>query len=96
MSHTVHPYAHRLGYLRLKSAGLVRAVHIKNLADVHSLVAIIYPYINLMDRELILSKLRPGMLIGRSGEGSTKLRADILKFMTRIGAEIPKDFKNGH
>ena len=33
------------------------------------------------------------MLIGRSGEGSTKLRADILKFMTRIGAEIPKDFK---
>ena len=107
MSHTVHPYAHRLGYLRdWKSRWFgTRGAYQKNLkADV--LIREFLEkklrgnYIDTIEFErgqgsfrVIIKTSRPGMLIGRSGEGSTKLRADILKFMTRIGAEIPKDFK---
>lgn len=42
---------------------------------------------------LLLHTSRPGMLIGRSGEGATKLRADVLKFMRKNNIEIPTDFK---
>lgn len=42
---------------------------------------------------LLLHTSRPGMLIGRSGEGATKLRADVLKFMRKNNIEIPADFK---
>lgn len=42
---------------------------------------------------LLLHTSRPGMLIGRSGEGATKLRADVLKFMHKNNIEIPTDFK---
>jgi len=42
---------------------------------------------------LLLHTSRPGMLIGRSGEGATKLRNDVLKFMRKNNIEIPIDFK---
>ena len=42
---------------------------------------------------LLLHTSRPGMLIGRSGDGATKLRTDILKFMRRNSIDIPTDFK---
>lgn len=42
---------------------------------------------------LLLHTSRPGMLIGRSGEGATKLRADVLKFMRKNNIEIPTEFK---
>jgi small subunit ribosomal protein S3 len=36
---------------------------------------------------------RPGMVIGRSGEGSTRLRADINKFLKGIKVNLPKDVR---
>jgi len=42
---------------------------------------------------LILKTSRPGVVIGRSGEGSVKLRKDIMKFASRYKLTIPADFK---
>lgn len=36
---------------------------------------------------------RPGMVIGRSGEGATKIKSDLVVFFKKIKCEIPKDFK---
>lgn len=107
MSHTVHPYAHRLGILRdwksrwfsvkkkyqenLKADILLREYLEKKLRSY---------YVDSIEMErgqntfkIIIKTARPGMLIGRSGEGSTKLRNDILKELKRIRVSIPRDVK---
>jgi small subunit ribosomal protein S3 len=42
---------------------------------------------------LILKTSRPGVVIGRSGEGSVKLRKDIMKFAAKNKLSIPADFR---
>jgi len=42
---------------------------------------------------ILIKTARPGMVIGRAGEGSVKLKNDILKEATRLKLDIPKDFK---
>ena len=42
---------------------------------------------------ILLHTSRPGMLIGRSGEGAQKLRDDVLRFMRKNKIAIPTDFK---
>jgi len=42
---------------------------------------------------LIIKTSRPGVVIGRSGENSIKLRNDILNFSKRHKLSIPVDFK---
>ncbi|MCB9808777.1 30S ribosomal protein S3 [Candidatus Nomurabacteria bacterium] len=42
---------------------------------------------------VLIHTSRPGMVIGRSGEGAQKLRADILKFMNKNNIAVPTDFK---
>ena len=42
---------------------------------------------------LIIKTSRPGVIIGRNGEGSVNLRKDILKFATKHKLSIPADFK---
>lgn len=42
---------------------------------------------------VILKSSRPGMIIGRQGEGTTKLRQDLLKEMGRLKIRIPEEFK---
>jgi len=97
MSHTVHPYSHRLGIIRdwksrwfgvnkkyrdfLKSDIRIREYLDKKLRGM---------YVNMIDIErsqkslrIIIKTSRPGMLIGRSGEGAVKLRADITKMLTK-------------
>lgn len=97
MTHVVHPYAHRLGILRdwrsrwfaapsrysvfLKCDVLLREYLLKRLRG---------QYVSGIDMErgenklrVIIKTSRPGVIIGRSGEGSTKLRADIMKFLRR-------------
>jgi len=95
MTHTVHPYAHRLGIIRdWKSRWFgVKAKYKENLrGDV-----LIYGYlkkrlkgffVNSVEIErsvkifrIIIETSRPGLIIGRSGEGMAKLRSDILRFM---------------
>lgn len=42
---------------------------------------------------IIIKTSRPGMLIGRKGEGSDNLKKDILKILQKIGADIPRETK---
>lgn len=106
MSHKVHPYSHRLGIIRdwqsrwfgargqyqkfLKADVLLREFLEKKLRGF---------YVNAIEIErgnnsmrLTVKTARPGMVIGRSGEGSTKLRQEVIKFLNKIGADVPKSF----
>lgn len=99
MSHTVHPYAHRLGILRgwksrwfgmdkkyrdyLKADIKLRMFIEKQLRDMY--VALVE--IERSDKmvRIIVKSSRPGMIIGRSGEGAEKLRNTVLSFMKKNG-----------
>lgn len=107
MSHTVHPYVHRLGIIRdwksrwfgvgekykkfLKTDTLLREYLEKRLRG--SYVADIHIERGRDTMRLIIKTSRPGVVIGRSGEGSEKLRADIMKFIVKNKLEKPKSFK---
>lgn len=104
MSHTVHPYSHRLGIIRdwqsrwfalhgkfrdfLKADVLLREFLEKKLKGM---------YVSTIEVErgekvvrIIVKTSRPGMIIGRSGDGSVKLRESIIKFLRKrklIGKE---------
>lgn len=107
MTHSVHPYSHRLGIIRdwrsrwfgkagkyqeyLKTDIMLREYLAKRLRGL---------YINSIEMErgenlyrIILKTSRPGMVIGRSGEGSNKIKADVLKQMNRLKVSIPKEVK---
>lgn len=104
MSHTVHPYSHRLGILRdwksrwfspsgkyqenLKGDVLIRQYLEKKLkgfflADIE---------IERSEKALrvIISTSRPGMIIGRQGDGSQKLREDLKKLLNKHNLLDPK------
>lgn len=107
MSKIVHPYAHRLVILRdwksrwfsdpKKYAGLLRGDVLmrqwlqKKLRG--SYIAGIEIERGQKTTRLIIRTSRPGMIIGRSGEGALKLRADLLKMMQKNAIAIPEDFK---
>ena len=111
MTHTVHPYSHRLGIIRdwksrwfgvknkykefLKSDVLLRVYLEKKL---HGM------YISNIEMErgekilrIIIETSRPGMIIGRSGDGAVKLKNDVLKFISKnklsAGGEVKIDIK---
>lgn len=107
MSKIVHPYAHRLPLIRdwksrwfkmgreyrdlLRADTLVREHLEKKLRG--SYVAEIDFERNQKSTRLVISTSRPGMLIGRSGEGATKLKNDLVKFMKSKDILVPEDFK---
>ncbi|HBH71529.1 MAG: 30S ribosomal protein S3 [Parcubacteria group bacterium GW2011_GWC1_42_11] len=107
MTHIVHPYAHRLGIIRdwksrwfgakddfkkfLKGDVLIRKFLDKRLRGSH--IAGIEIERNAKTFRILIKTARPGMVIGRAGEGSVKLKNDILKEATRLKLDIPKDFK---
>ncbi len=99
MSHTVHPFAHRLAIVRdwrsrwfsrgqtyrtqLRCDVLLREFLLKRLKGF---------YVSGIDTErgvntlrVIVKTTRPGMIIGRSGDGVVKLRNDITGFLRRRG-----------
>jgi small subunit ribosomal protein S3 len=111
MTHTVHPYSHRLGIIRdwksrwfgvknkykefLKSDVLLREYLEKRFRG---------QYVSNIEMErgekilrVIIETSRPGMIIGRSGEGATKLREDIMSFIAKnklsAGGEVKIDIK---
>ncbi len=107
MSKTVHPYSHRLVILRdwksrwfatgkqyaslLRGDVLLREYLAKKLRGF---------YVSSLDIErspkttrIIIRTSRPGMLIGRQGEGAQKLREDITKFFKKRGIKVPEDLK---
>ena len=104
MSKVVHPFAHRLGILRdwrhrwfatgaqyqayLKADILLREYLQKEMRGM---------YIGGIDIErgagtlrVILKTSRPGVIIGRSGEGSLKLKNKIAAFLKNKKLEVPE------
>ncbi len=97
MTHTVHPYAHRLGTLRdwksrwfggkekyaqfLKTDVLLREYLEERLRKFH--VSSIEMERNEKTMRVIIKTSRPGLIIGRNGEGAEKLKKDIQSFILR-------------
>lgn len=104
MSHTVHPYSHRLGIIRdwksrwfagngkyqafLKSDVLLREFLAKRFRGMY--VSDVQIERNEKVIRLIIKTSRPGVIIGRQGEGAQKLKADILAFINKSGAGLSK------
>lgn len=107
MSKIVHPYAHRLVILRdwksrwfadpkkyvayLKGDVLIRQWLEKKLRGMY--VSSIEIERSRKATRFIIKTSRPGLLIGRNGEGATKLKEDILKKMDYLKLGRPEDFK---
>jgi len=103
MSKVVHPFAHRLGILRdwrhrwfadgpeyvqnLKGDILLREFLLKQLRGM---------YVGGLEIErnkvlrVVIKTSRPGLIIGRSGEGSTKLRQSIADFLKNKKLPVPE------
>lgn len=92
MTHVAHPYVQRIGVIRdwksrwfaadpkkfreyVRTDGSVRAFLTKRLRGLH--VANVEIERNEKVFRIIISTSRPGLIIGRSGEGATKLRKEI-------------------
>ncbi|MCF7844102.1 30S ribosomal protein S3 [Candidatus Gracilibacteria bacterium] len=108
MTHVVHPYSHRLGIIRgwksrwfgkntsqyvdqLRADVLVRAWMTKRLKGM---------YLSLIEIErtekqyrVMIHTSRPGMIIGRGGDGIEKIRAGLKKEMARLKIFVPQDVK---
>jgi small subunit ribosomal protein S3 len=108
MTHVVHPYSHRLGIIRdwksrwftpdqkkyrdaLKADLTVREFLEKKLRGF---------YVSAVEMErsektwrLIIKTSRPGLLIGKGGDGAVKLRNDILKLVRKHKLPMPPELK---
>jgi small subunit ribosomal protein S3 len=107
MSHTVHPYSHRLGIIRdwksrwfgmnkqyrdfLKGDVLIREFLVKKLRGFY--VAGIDIERSEKSLRVIIKTSRPGMIIGRSGEGAVKLKEEIISLMTKKNLPQSKELK---
>ncbi len=100
MTHTVHPFAHRLGTLRdwksrwfaktpaqyrenIKIDTMVRQYLRKRLRGLYVTSVEIERGPKAM--RILIKTSRPGMVIGRGGEGSVKLAKDIEKVIRELG-----------
>lgn len=104
MSKVVHPFAHRLGILRdwrhrwfavgakyqqyLKADILLREFLQKELRGMY--IGAIEIERNEKTLRVIIRTSRPGIIIGRSGEGSTKLKDKIVSFLRKRGLSVPE------
>ena len=104
MSKVVHPYAHRLGILRdwrhrwfavgpqyqeyLKADVLLREFLLKDLRGMY--IGGIELERNAKMFRVVIKTSRPGLIIGRSGEGSTKLKNKIAAFLKDKKLSVPE------
>ena len=108
MTHVVHPYSHRLGIIRgwksrwfgknqsnyvdhLRVDVLVRAWLTKKLRGMY--VSGIEIERSEKQYRIMIHTSRPGMIIGRGGDGIEKLRAALKKEMARLKIIVPQDVK---
>ncbi len=107
MTHKVHPYSHRLGLLRdwqsrwfgrlgeyqkfLRADVLIREFLEKRLRGF---------YVGSIEMErgqnswrIIVKTSRPGMIIGRNGEGAVKLKEEIVAAIHKKKIAMPREFK---
>lgn len=106
MSKTVHPYSFRIGILYgwksrwfnlrkykkyLKTDVLLRE-WLEN--KLRGMFVESIEFERTQNAMLVIIKTsRPGLMIGRKGEGSEKLKQEILEKLNKIKAEIPQEFK---
>lgn len=107
MTHKVHPYSHRLGIVRdWKSRWFSVHAKYRNNLKVDVLLRewlekkMRGQYISDIQIErnekilrLIIQTSRPGIIIGRNGEGAVKLKNDIMKFLQKHKADKGIEFK---
>lgn len=107
MSKKVHPYAHRLVILRdWKSRWFAGKKQYKDylIGDVTIREFILKKYRNAfvssveIERSskgvrIIIKTSRPGVIIGRAGEGAKKLRKEVVEMMKKNKLPIPEDLK---
>ncbi len=106
MSKVVHPYAHRLVTLRdwksrwfadkkyaslLASDVVIREFLAKKLRGFY--VSRVDIERNAKATKVIVHTSRPGMIIGRGGDGATKLKADIIKALAKRRIVASEDLK---
>jgi small subunit ribosomal protein S3 len=107
MSKIVHPYAHRLIILRdwkshwfadpkkycdhLKGDVLIREYLEKKLRGMY--ISSIEIERNQKTTRFVIRTSRPGLIIGRNGEGVTKLKNDILKKIQKLKLTKSENFK---
>lgn len=105
MTHTVHPYAHRLGIIKdwksrwfsadraqyrefIKCDTIVREFLVKRLRGFY--VSSIEIERSASTFRIIIKTSRPGLIIGRSGEGALKLKVEVAKVVQKLKlAEVP-------
>ncbi|MAQ77197.1 30S ribosomal protein S3 [Candidatus Campbellbacteria bacterium] len=106
MSHTVHPYAHRLVNLRgwkskwfaqgqkyrdyLKNDILIREFLEKKLRGKY--VGSIEFKRDQKSTKIVIESSRPGFIIGKSGEGIQELTKEVIKEMKRRKIAVAPDF----
>lgn len=108
MTHTVHPYAHRLGIIRdWRSrwfAGDKKSFR-ENLAVDAAIRTFLTKKLRGMhvaeieiersqsEVRVILHTARPGLVIGRSGENATKLRKEVTTVMNKVASDRSRTLK---
>ena len=107
MTHTVHPYAHRLNIIKDWKSRWFSVK--KKYRDLLKSDTLLREYLNMRLRgfyvssvetersekifRIIIETSRPGLIIGKNGEGSTKLREDILKVIKKKNLSAPQNIK---
>mgnify|MGYP001809978130 CR=1 FL=1 len=106
MSKVVHPYAHRLVTLRdwksrwfadkkyknlLQGDVVIRELLAKKLRGFY--VSRVEIERNAKATKVMVHTSRPGMIIGRSGEGASKLKNDLITALKKRGIVVTEDFK---
>ncbi len=106
MSKVVHPYAHRLVTLRdwksrwfadkkyknlLQGDVVIRDFLTKKLRGFY--ISRIEIERNAKATKVLIHTSRPGMIIGRGGDGVNKLKADLIKALSKKGIKVTEDFK---
>ncbi len=102
MSHTVHPYAHRLGIIRdwrsrwfsseksykefLRADILIREFLDKKLRGMY--VAGVDLERSQKTFRVVIKTSRPGMIIGKNGEGALALKEALFKLLRKEGAPV--------
>lgn len=106
MSKVVHPYAHRLVTLRdwksrwfadknykdlLASDVLIRDFLQKKLRGFY--ISRVEIERNSKSTKVMVHTSRPGMIIGRGGDGATKLKTELITYLKKRKVNAPEDLK---
>jgi small subunit ribosomal protein S3 len=108
MTHTVHPYAHRLGIIRdwksrwfaadgksyrenIKVDETIRRFLTKRLRGTYT--SSIEIERSATELRVIISTARPGLVIGRSGENSVKLRTELARVVREAAPQDRRTVK---